>query len=304
VTGLESALADYLQLRRQLGFTLDRPARWLASFADYAEARGAGYVTTELALAWAAQPPGADRSWHAARLSAVRLFARYLQARDPRTEVPAAGLLPGGSRRAEPYLYSAAEITALMTAAGAIRAPLRAATYQTLIGLLAVTGMRVGEAISLDRCHADLDAGVITVRQGKFGKSRQLPLHPSAVTALDAYARIRDEAFPRPGTPAFFASLAGTRLIYKNVHRTYHRLTLAAGLRPRSARCRPRIHDLRHSFAVATLIGWYRDGGDVAARLPLLSTYLGHAGPDDTYWYLEAAPELLTLAAARLGTIG
>jgi integrase/recombinase XerD len=304
VTGLESALADYLQLRRQLGFTLDRPARWLASFADYAEAQGAGYVTTELALAWAAQPPGADRSWHAARLSAVRLFARYLQARDPRTEVPPAGLLPGGSRRAEPYLFSAAEITGLMTAAGAIRAPLRAATYQTLIGLLAVTGMRVGEAISLDCCNADLDAGVITVRQGKFGKSRQLPLHPSAVTALDAYARIRDEAFPRPGTPAFFVSLAGTRLIYKNVHRTYHRLALAAGLRPRSARCRPRIHDLRHSFAVATLIGWYRDGGDVAARLPLLSTYLGHADPDDTYWYLEAAPELLTLAAARLGTIG
>lgn len=304
MTGLQSALADYLQLRRQLGFTLDRPARWLASFADYAEAHGPGYVTTELALAWAAQPPGADRSWHAARLSAVRLFARYLQARDPRTEVPAAGLLPGGSRRAEPYLYSAAEITALMTAAGAIGAPLRAATYQTLIGLLAVTGMRVGEAISLDCCNADLDAGVITVRQGKFGKSRQLPLHPSAVTALDAYARIRDEAFSRPGTPAFFVSLAGTRLIYKNVHRTYHRLVLAAGLRPRSARCRPRIHDLRHSFAVATLIGWYRDGGDVAARLPLLSTYLGHADPDDTYWYLEAAPELLTLAAARLGTIG
>ena len=206
----------------------------------------------QLAVAWAARPPDADPSWHAARLSAVRLFARHLQAADPRTEIPPAGLLPGRSRRAEPYLYSAAEITALMTAAAAIRAPMRAATYQTLVGLLAVTGMRVGEAISLDRCDADLAAGIITVRKAKFGKSRQVPLHPGTMTALEAYARIRDENIPRPGTPAFFVSLTGTRLIYKNVHFTYHRLTGAAGLRPRSARCRPRIHDLRHSFAVTT----------------------------------------------------
>jgi integrase/recombinase XerD len=300
VSELSSALADYLQLRRALGFTLERPASLLASFVEFADAEGAGYVTTGLAMSWAAQPAGADRSWHGARLSAVRQFARYLQALDPRTQIPPAGMLPGRSRRAEPYLYSAAEITALMTAAGAIRPPMRAATYQTLIGLLAVTGMRVGEAISADRRDADLDGGVITVR-GKFGKSRQVPLHPSTVTALDAYARTRDENIPRPGTPAFFVSLAGTRLIYKNVHFTYHQLTRAAGLRPRSARCRPRIHDLRHSFAVTTLISWYRDGGDVAARLPLLSAYLGHTEPGSTYWYLEAAPELLTLAAARLG---
>jgi integrase/recombinase XerD len=304
VSGLESALADYLQLRRALGFALERPASLLASFVAFAGDQGAGYVTTELALSWAAQPAGADRSWHGARLSAVRPFARYLQALDPRTQIPPAGVLPGRSRRAEPYLYSAAEITALMTAAGAIRAPMRAATYQTLIGLLAVTGMRVGEAISADRRDTDLDRGIITVRPGKFGKSRQLPLHPSTVTALDAYVRMRDENIPRPGTSAFFVSMAGTRLIYKNVHFTYHQLTRAAELQPRSARCRPRIHDLRHSFAVTTLISWYRDGGDVAARLPMLSTYLGHTEPGSTYWYLEAAPELLTLAAARLGTIG
>lgn len=297
---LSSALADYLQLRRALGFALERPASLLASFVAFADAEGAGYVTTGLALSWAAQPAGADRSWHGARLSVVRQFARYLQAIDPRTEIPPAGMLPGRSRRAEPYLYSAAEITALMTAASAIRAPLRAATYQALIGLLAVTGMRVGEAISADRRDADLAGGIITVRQGKFGKSRQVPLHPSTVTALDAYARMRDESIPRPGTPAFFVSLAGTRLIYSNVHSTCRRLVRAAGLQPRSARCRPRIHDLRHSFAVTTLISWYRDGGDVAARLPLLSAYLGHAEPASTYWYLEAAAELLTLAAARL----
>jgi integrase len=301
VSELSSALADYLQLRRQLGFALERPASLLASFVAFADAEGAGYVTTGLALAWAARPPGADRSWHGARLPAVRQFARYLQALDPRTEIPPAGMLPGRSRRAGPYLYPAAEITAVMTAAGAIRAPMRAATYQTLIGLLAVTGMRVGEAISADRRDAGLDGGIITVRKAKFGKSRQVPLHPSTVTALDAYARMRDENIPRPGTPAFFVSLAGTRLIYKNVHFAYHQLTRAAGLQPRSARCRPRIHDLRHSFAVTTLISWYRDGGDVAARLPLLSAYLGHTEPGSTYWYLEAAPELLTLAAARLG---
>lgn len=300
MTGLRAALADYLQLRRQLGFTLERPASLLSSFVAYAEAEGAGYVTTELALSWAVRPAGADLSWHAARLSAVRRFAVYLRAFDPRTEVPPAGLLPGRSRRAEPYLYSAAEITALITAAGAIAAPLKAATYQALIGLLAVTGMRVGEAISLDRSDTDLDGGIITVRHAKFGKSRQLPLHRTAVAALADYALLRDRHCPRPQTQAFFVSLTGTRLIYKNVHYRYHQLTHAAGLEPRSARCRPRIHDLRHSFAVATLISWYQDGGDAAARLPLLSAYLGHIDPGDTYWYLQAAPELLTLAAARL----
>ena len=300
MTALRSALTDYLQLRRALGFRLEKLDHLLSGFVAYADAQGAGHITTELALAWAAQPADADPYWHATRLAAVRVFARHLQAADPRTEIPPAGLLPGRGRRAEPYLYSAADITALMTAAAAIGPPVRAATYQTLIGLLAVTGMRVGEAIGLDRCDAGLGGGVITVRSGKFGKSRQIPLHPSTVTALEDYARMRDENIPRPGTPAFFVSLAGTRLIYKNVHFTYHQLTRAAGLLPRSARCRPRIHDLRHSFAVATLICWYRDGGDVAARLPLLSTYLGHIDPAGTYWYLEAAPELLTLAAARL----
>jgi integrase len=300
VTALRAALADYLQLRRALGFKLEKLDRLLSGFVAFAEAEGASHITTGVAVAWATQPAGADPSWHATRLSAVRLFARHLQAMDPRTEIPPAGLLPGRSRRAEPYLYSPAQIAALMTAAGAITAPLKAATYQTLIGLLTVTGMRVGEAISLDRCDADLGGGLITVRQGKFGKSRQLPLHPSAVTALDDYARLRDRHCARPQTQAFFVSLTGTRLIYKNVHYRYRQLTQTAGLEPRSARCRPRIHDLRHSFAVATLISWYQDGGDTAARLPLLSTYLGHIDPGDTYWYLQAAPELLTLAAARL----
>jgi integrase/recombinase XerD len=162
-----------------------------------------------------------------------------------------------------------------------------------------VTGMRAGEAIGLDREDLDARHGLLTVH-GKAGTTRQLPLHPSTMQALASYGELRDSRHPRPASPALFISLNGTRLIYKNVHRTFHQLTAAAGLRPRSAACRPRIHDLRHTFAVTTLAGWYRDGGDVAARLPLLSTWLGHASPDGTYWYLTGTPELLALAAGRL----
>ena len=298
---LGDALEDYLALRRSLGFKLERPGQLLADFTGYLEAAGAPTVTTELALAWATAPAGADPSWWHGRLAAIRPFARYLAAFIPGTEVPPAGLLPAPvSRRAVPYLYSPAEISALMTAAAAIRTPLRAATYQTLIGLLAVTGMRAGEAIRLDQPDVNLRAGLVTIRESKFGKSRQQPLHATTASALAGYAALRDRHHPRPATPAFFISLTGTRLIYNNVHYTFHRLTQAAGLAPRSPQCRPRTHDLRHSFAVATLLGWYRDGGDVAARLPLLSAWLGHADPGSTYWYLTGTPELLALAGQRL----
>jgi len=301
MTGLADAAEDYLALRRGLGFKLERPGQLLADFAGYLDACGATTVTTELALAWATSPAGADPAWWRMRLAAIRPFARYLAARIPETEVPPAGLLPGPvSRRAVPYLYSQEEITALTDAAGAIRAPLRAATYRTLIGLLAITGMRAGEAIRLDRSDADLQAGMLTIRESKFGKSRQLPLHATTVAALAGYAALRDQHHPRPASPAFFVSLTGTPLIYNNVHYTFHLLTRTVGLAPRSPRCRPRIHDLRHSFAVATLLSWYQDGGDVAARLPLLSAWLGHADPGSTYWYLSGTPELLALAGQRL----
>ena len=303
MSGLRDALGDYLSLRRSLGFKLERPGQLLEDFTGYLDAAGAPTVTTELALAWATAPADADPAWWRARLAATRPFARYLAAFIPGTEVPPAGLLPGpASRRAVPYLYSPAAIGALITAAAAIRAPLRAATYQALIGLLAVTGMRAGETIRLDRPDVDLRAGLLTIGESKFGKSRQLPLHATTVAALAGYATLRDQRHPRPATAAFFLSLTGTRLIYKNVHFTYHRLTQAAGLSPRSPQCRPRIHDLRHSFAVTTLLRWYQDGDDVAARLPLLSAWLGHADPASTYWYLTGTPELLALAATRLET--
>jgi integrase/recombinase XerD len=247
MTGLREALDDYLALRRGLGFKLERSGQLLADFVGFAELADAPTVTTELALAWATAPADADPAWWRGRLAAIRPFARYLAALIPGTEVPPAGLLPGpASRRVAPYLYSQDEITALMTAAAAIRTRLRAATYQTLIGLVAVTGMRAGEAIRLDQPDVDLQAGLATIRQSKFGKSRQLPLHATTVAALAGYAALRDRHHPRPATPAFFVSLTGTRLIYKNVHYTFHRLTQASGLTPRSARCRPRIHDLRH----------------------------------------------------------
>jgi integrase len=301
MSALRGHLEDYLALRRSLGFKLGRPGQILEGFVGYLEQAGAATVTTAHALTWATAPAGADPAWWRLRLAAIRPFARYLAPLLPGTEVPPPGLLPGpSSRRAVPYLYSGAEVAALMAAAGALRTPFRAATYQALIGLLAATGMRVGEVISLDQGDLDAGQGLLTIRDGKFGKSRQLPLHDSVLQALTDYARLQDSRPGRPASPAFFTSTTGTRLIYNNVHFTFHELVQAAGLKPRSAACRPRIHDLRHTFAVTTLTRWYGDGGDVAARRPRLSTWLGHADPAGTYWYLTGTPELLALAAARL----
>jgi integrase/recombinase XerD len=298
MSGLNQAVEDYLTTRRALGFKLERHGRLLPHLVGYLEHAGAATVTTELALAWATQPEGhPDES--AKRLSVARGFARYLQTLDPNAEVPPADLLARQRRRASPYLYSDADVVALMAATSTLRFPLRSATYRTLIGLLAVSGMRVGEAIGLARDDLDWSHRRLIVREGKFGASRELPLHPSTIDALEMYAQLRDQCWPQPKSP-FFISMAGTRLIHENVHWTFRRLVRHVGLQPRSASCRPRIHDLRHTFAVNTLIDWYRSGVDVAAWMPRLSTYLGHAAPAWTYWYLSATPELLSLAAARL----
>ena len=298
MSGLNQAVEDYLTTRRALGFKLERHGRLLPHLVGYLERAGAATVTTELALAWATQSEGhPDES--AKRLSVARGFARYLQTLDSNAEVPAADLLARQQRRASPYLYSYADVVALMAATSTLRFPLRSATYRTLIGLLAVTGMRVGEAIGLVRDDLDWSHRRLIIREGKFGASRELPLHPSTIDALEMYARLRDQCWPQPRSP-FFISMAGTRLIHENVHWTFRRLVRHVGLQPRSPSCRPRIHDLRRTFAVNTLIDWYRSGVDVAAWMPRLSTYLGHAAPAWTYWYLSATPELLSLAAARL----
>jgi integrase len=297
---LRAALRDYLALRRALGYTLKETEWLLSGFVGYLEEHGQSHVTTAHAIAWAIQPAGTHPRWWQHRLGTVRGFARYLAAIDPQTEIPAAGLLPAAYARVTPYLYSRADITALLTAAGGLAPALRAATYQTLIGLLTVSGLRIGEAIALDRADVDDDALLLAVRKAKPGSARMVPLHPTTAKALRRYERLRDHHFPAPATPGFFVSTRGTRLAYSDANKTFRALTRTAGLEGHGKRHRPRAHDLRHSFAVTVLLHWYREGADVDASLPLLSAMLGHADPASTYWYLEAAPELLTLIADRL----
>jgi integrase len=297
---LREAVNDYLALRRALGYRMVRPEKLLAQFLDHLDSVGQSRITVTTALSWARLPANGSSNWWGYRLSAVRGLATYLHAIDPAHEVPAADLLPQRSLRASPYLYSDADITALIAACNTLRDPLRQATFATLIGLLAVTGLRVGETIALDRDDVDLRAGCLTVRHGKFDKARELALHPSTVQALREYQRLRDRLAPRAGTRAWFVSLAGTRLLYCNVHHAFHRLVKLAGLTPRSASCRPRIHDLRHSFAVHAMLDAYATGQDGQVRLTLLSTWLGHVHPGSTYWYLSASPELMAIAGQRL----
>jgi integrase len=299
MTDLHQAVEDYLRVRRALGFKLDRHGRLLPDLADYLESAGATTLTTQLALDWATALEGKPDEW-AIRLSIARGFATYLRALDPASEVPPPDLLPRKRTRANPYLYTETEIEALMAAAETLRFPLRQATYQTLIGLLATTGARIGELIALDRNDLDVAQRSLLVRNAKFGDTRMLPLHQTTVDALSSYADLRDQHWPRPKTAAFFISTAGTRLAYGNVCTTFRYLVRTAGLQPRSKSCRPRIHDFRHRMVVVTLIDWYRAGVDVAARLPALSTYLGHSHPGFTFWYISSAPELLALAAARV----
>ena len=298
MTALGRALDDYLRTRRALGFKLKREGELLPQFVAYLDERGTSFVTTTKAIAWAAQPRDATPRWWAQRLVIVRGFAKYLQTIEPRTEVPSSDHLPHRRARSAPYVYSTADVTALLSTADTLRSPLKASTYQTLLGLLAVTGMRVSEAISLDGRDVDRRRAVLVIRKTKFDKSREVPLHASTVEALDRYRRDRDRLAPRRSSSSFFVSTVGKRLIYNNVHETFLRLVYAAGLGKR--RPRPTIHDLRHTFAIQTVIGWYRDEVDVEASLPLLSTYLGHIGPSSTYWYLTAVPELLEAATVRL----
>ena len=301
MSALSQHLQEYLRLRRLLGHDLADAARLLPRFVTYLEANDADYVTIAAAVAWSLEPdaPAGTTVW-GRRMMVVRGFARYLSAIDPRTEVPPAGLIPIRRRWRPPFIYAEADIVALMgEARRAIPQPLRAATYETLIGLLAATGLRVGEAIRLDRDDIDFSEGVLLVRRSKFGKSRQVPLQPSTLQALHEYTRRREKLCPHPSSESFFVSLRGTRIIYACVWPTFRMLCDGAGVGAGSVLA-PRIHDLRHTFAVRTLLGWYRDGVDVQARLPWLATYLGHRDPRSTYWYLSAAPELLGHAARLL----
>ena len=296
---LRDQLADYLAVRRALGYRLDGQERLLRQFIDYLEAHDAEVITVDVALAWATLPGGTHR-WHGKRLSAVRGFARHLRSMDLPVDVPPSDLLPEQRKRAVPYLYSAADIAALINKAGTLANSHRVATFRTLIGVLAVTGMRRGEAIAVDRIDFDPLLGVITVRHGKFDKARELPLHPTTVEALSGYLRRADRPRGMSAEPALFVGDDGRRISPNVVNHTFRNLTRLAGLRPRSAECRPRLHDLRHTFAVRTLLDAYRSGEPTGPWLMGLSTYLGHSDPSHTYWYLQAAPELMELASDRL----
>jgi integrase/recombinase XerD len=299
---LRARAEEYLAMRRALGFKLTTQGRHLMSFVRFCEDRSADRVTADLAVEWATRTMrgSGNEVYQARRLDVVRIFARHLQALDPVTEIPPDDVLSRRYLRIQPYLYSPAEIAALMNAADSLRPALRAATWRTLIGLLAVTGMRQGEACRLLRDDTGLQTGTLVIRDSKFGKSRLVFLHPTTVAALRSYERARDRAFPEPEAATFFVNSRGGPLDGHNLPHTFAPLAAAAGIRVPPGQRAPRLHDLRHVFTVATLLDWYRDGGDVQARLPLLSTWLGHADPKSTYWYLQAIPELLTLAADRL----
>jgi len=289
---------EYLALRRALGFKLYAETWLLPDFVAFLTAHGSPFITTELAVRWAQQPPDASVRWCAKRLSAIRCFAKHRRAFDPRTEVPPQDLIPCRTTRRLPHLYTEAEIGVLMREARRLRPPLMGASYATLLGLLAATGMRVGEALALDDGDIDWSRSLLKVRHAKFQRSRLVLLHRSAVAALREYVAVRDRLCVRLG-PWLFTSTVGTRVIHQNFLHVFRRLVHRAAIHDGHAR-RPRLHDLRHTFAVNTVRDWYRSGTDVERRLFSLSTYLGHVSPTSTYWYLTATPELLALAGARL----
>ncbi len=299
---LRKAVKDYLTMRRSLGFKLRDMGYNLRHFVSFMAQQRASVITTDLALRWAQQPQDVQPAQWAARLSFVRSFAHYWSATDPRTQIPPTGLLPYRTKRATPYIYSNDEIQQIMKAARNLppSTGLRPWTYYSLFGLMAVTGMRISEVIRLDHADVDLKQGRLTVRLTKFSKSRLIPLHPSTVKRLKRYLQRRDELYPQPLTARFFLSNQGTPLTDCMVRWTFVKLSRQIGLRKAGGSSGPRLHDLRHRFAVTTLLHWYRTGVDVEQRLPVLSTYLGHAHVTDTYWYLSAIPELLALTKDRL----
>lgn len=306
MSGLRHAAKEYLSLRRGLGFKLAGADRPLGDFVDFAEAQGAEVITTELAYRWARQPENVHPVRWSVRLALVRGFATFHQAVDPRTEVPPTGLLPERYRRKTPCIYRDGEVSRLLAAAAALpsRRGVRALTYTTLFGLLAVTGMRVGEAVELDRRDVDLEHGVLTVRHAKFDSTRLVPVHESTRRALEAYASKRDAVLPGLITGAFFVSEQRRRVSGCSTCYNFAVVSRDVGLRDPTEYRRhghgPRLHDLRHRFAAKTLLRWYRAGLDVDREMPKLSAYFGHGHVNDTYWYIEAVPELLELAAARV----
>ncbi len=306
MNALHKSLDDYLKLRRALGFKLENAERCLRGFVWFLEDEGTKRITTELALRWARRPPNGEPSTWAQRLRHIRLFGAWYRARDPRTEVPDAGLLAASVFRKPPFIFSQQQIADIVRKAEELpcKRGVRSSTFSTMFGLLAVAGLRVSEAVALDRSDVDLQAGLLTVRNTKFNKTRLVPLSKSAIAALRRYAKRRDRALPEVRTPAFFISERGCRVSGWATRYNFAKVSRAAGLRVPAGGYRhghgPRLHDLRHSFAARTMVDWYRADVDVERELPKLSAYLGHRHINDTYWYIEAVPELLQLATERV----
>jgi integrase/recombinase XerD len=298
MSGLQAHVDDYLRLRRALGFKLKEEERLLGQLVGYLEADGARTLSSELAIRWARLPVGVHPNQWAKRLRVARGFAAYLQTIEPTTEIPPPDVFPYRRQRATPYLFSDQDICRLLTETRQVRHPLRAASYEAIFGLLAVSGMRIGEAIALGREDVDLDAGLITIRKAKHDRVRLVPLHPTATEALRRYASERERLCPAPRSCAFFLSSTGTTLNGTGLRSTFREIITRIGVRTETVH--PRIHDLRHRFAVTTLIDWQRSGINIDEHIATLSTYLGHVSPADTYWYLSASPELMALAAERL----
>ena len=300
---LSGLISEYLAFREARGFGPNRKLeRLLIQFTNALPPdRPDGRLFTQgEALAWAHVPVGAAPAWLAERLSAVRGFAVYLAGSGLPVGVPGTRQGPSGSRRATPYLFTNADVQAVMKAAEELFTPLRAATMSTLVGMMAVTGMRIGEALRLSIADVDVDQGVVLIAHAKFGRQRLVQLAPSSCQAVADYLRlpVRRRLGVTPEGPMFVTS-RGAAMHERTAHGAFHQMTHHAGLRPRAG-ARPRPHALRHTFATQTMIDAYRAGRDPARTLTLLSVWLGHANPADTYWYLQAAPEVAALAAQML----
>lgn len=304
MSSLAQELDRYLAIRRSLGFDLGTSARVLRRFIAFADGRKARHITTELFVAWQAEFGQANQQTWSARLGMVRQFALWLSGINPRNEVPPKGLVPGRYRRARPYIYSEREIVRIVEEAARLPSAngIRALTFAAFFGLIAVTGLRVSEAIALDENDIDLENGVLTVRRGKSGKARIVPLSQSTTDRLAAYAKERDRLLSR--TPkSFFVSDTGKRPDDCSARYNFATVCQRIGMRsPQKFNKHgrgPRIHDLRHTFAARTMVNWYRTGKDPEREMIKLTTYLGHSEPAHTYWYIEAVPELLELASKR-----
>jgi len=302
MSAMRDALRDYLAMRRALGFKLVSDGTALLSFVAFLEEAQADYISTAIALAWAKIPTSVQPAQWSKRLGFVRGFARYCSAFDPRNEIPPVGLLPFEYQRQAPYNFSDKDIEALLLAALALRAKdgLANHTYHCLLSLLSVTGMRISEALNLTLDNVDLVDGILTINSSKFGKSRMVPLHFSTVTALVDYRERRGRFLAGRQVAHWFVNRRGTKMLCEAVDAMFRRLADKLGLVGEKGKRRPRIHDLRHRFAMQTLMRWYDDGQDIERRLPVLSAYLGHVEVRNTYWYLSSFPELLAAAKDRL----